>query len=171
MLSALSARASKAQSCTSSLCQRVPVAIAINAQDHGLAVDHEMPLAVLQRSLSDPGEAPRPVIAAARDRGTTPGRLEPECLGWGCRTQMPLTCDQDRHWQRFLGQRCAERLVPRLFQPFCALLYFRKFAAVPSRRCWRLVSGAAGDQDNSRPPGGARPCATGRKGLPMLRRG
>jgi hypothetical protein len=34
--------------------QGIPVGIAINAQDHGLTIDDEMPLPVLQRGIDDP---------------------------------------------------------------------------------------------------------------------
>ena len=41
---------------------------AVNAKHHRLAVDHELPVAVLQRGLDNPRVALDPVIAAARDQ-------------------------------------------------------------------------------------------------------
>jgi len=43
-----------------------------HAQDHGLAVDHELLAAVLERSVSDPMEAFGPVASAARDQANRP---------------------------------------------------------------------------------------------------
>ena len=48
--------------------QRVEVGDAVDAEDHGLAVDDEMLLAVLERGLGDPGIAARPVGAVARQQ-------------------------------------------------------------------------------------------------------
>jgi hypothetical protein len=50
--------------------QRVEIGNAIEAQDHSLAVDHKLKDAVSQSGLTDPREAARPVIAAARDHFT-----------------------------------------------------------------------------------------------------
>ena len=48
--------------------QRVEIGDPIDAQDHGLAVDHKPTDAVFQSGLTDPGEAARPVIASAGDQ-------------------------------------------------------------------------------------------------------
>jgi hypothetical protein len=51
--------------------QRIEVGHPIHAQDHSLAIDDEMLLAVLERGLGDPREALGPLIAAARDQADT----------------------------------------------------------------------------------------------------
>jgi len=43
--------------------QSVEIGVSIDAQDNRLAIDDEMLLAVLQRSLNDPGEALRPIVS------------------------------------------------------------------------------------------------------------
>jgi len=43
---------------------------AVNAQDHGLSVDHELLAAVLERSFRNLWEAFGPVAAAARDQAS-----------------------------------------------------------------------------------------------------
>ena len=48
--------------------QRVEIGISVHAQDHGLTVEHELLLPVLQGGFSDPGEALGPVIPATRDQ-------------------------------------------------------------------------------------------------------
>jgi hypothetical protein len=48
--------------------QGVEIGDAINAEDDGLAVDHELLGAVLACCLDDSREAVRPAIAAARDQ-------------------------------------------------------------------------------------------------------
>src|SRR5262249_50072065 len=48
--------------------QGVEVGDAVDAEDDGLAIDHELLDPVLQRSLDDPREAPGPVVAAAGDQ-------------------------------------------------------------------------------------------------------
>src|SRR5262252_4404908 len=48
--------------------QRVEIGDPIDAEDHGFAVNHKLTDAVFQGGLTDPGEAPRPVIATAGDQ-------------------------------------------------------------------------------------------------------
>ena len=48
--------------------QRVEVGDAVDAEDDGLAVEHEPPLPHLARGLGDPRIALGPVLAAARDQ-------------------------------------------------------------------------------------------------------
>jgi hypothetical protein len=48
--------------------QRVEVRHAVDAEHHGLAVDYELLLAVLQRGLHNPWEAGGPVVAVLRDQ-------------------------------------------------------------------------------------------------------
>ena len=48
--------------------QRVEIGNTVDAQHHGLTVDHELPMPVLQRGLDDPGIAAGPVMATARDQ-------------------------------------------------------------------------------------------------------
>jgi hypothetical protein len=48
--------------------KRVEIGHAVDAQDHGLAVDHELAASVLQRGLDDPWEAFGPVMAATGDQ-------------------------------------------------------------------------------------------------------
>src|SRR6516165_8492944 len=48
--------------------ERVEVGNAIDAEDHGFAVDHKLTDAVSQGGLTDPGKAARPVIATATDQ-------------------------------------------------------------------------------------------------------
>ena len=87
--------------------QGIEVGDAIDAEHDRFAVDYELLVPVLQCRLDDPRVAVGSVIAAARNQPhtiavalnakavvvildlviTTPGRLEPECLGWGCRTR------------------------------------------------------------------------------------
>jgi hypothetical protein len=47
--------------------QRVPIGIAINALNHGFAINDEMLPPVLQGSFGDPWKALGPIIPAARD--------------------------------------------------------------------------------------------------------
>jgi hypothetical protein len=44
------------------------VLCAVNAEDHGLAVDDELPVPVFQSRLDDPRVAVRPVVAAPGDQ-------------------------------------------------------------------------------------------------------
>src|SRR6202000_520053 len=48
--------------------QRVEIGNAVNAENHGLAVDDELLLPVLERAFNDPGISPRPNVAAARNQ-------------------------------------------------------------------------------------------------------
>jgi hypothetical protein len=45
--------------------QRVEIGNAVDAEDHGFAVDYEMPTAVLERGLDDSGVSAAPVVAVA----------------------------------------------------------------------------------------------------------
>jgi hypothetical protein len=45
--------------------QRVEIGNAVDTEDHGFAVDYEMPTAVLERGLDDPGVTAAPVVAVA----------------------------------------------------------------------------------------------------------
>jgi len=47
--------------------QRVEIGDAVDAEDHGLAIDHKALLPVLQRRLGNPGIALCPVGAVARE--------------------------------------------------------------------------------------------------------
>jgi hypothetical protein len=46
--------------------QGVEIGVAVHTQDDCLAINDEMPLAVLQSGYNDPGKAFRPVVSAAR---------------------------------------------------------------------------------------------------------
>jgi hypothetical protein len=49
--------------------QAIEIGDAVDADEqHGLAIDHELPVPVLQRSLDDPRKATGPVVAAPRDQ-------------------------------------------------------------------------------------------------------
>jgi len=51
--------------------QRVEIGMSVHAQDHGLAVNNELLVPVLQGGLHDPGIALRPIVSAARDQAHT----------------------------------------------------------------------------------------------------
>jgi hypothetical protein len=48
-------------------CRGIEVGDAVDPEHDGLAVDHELPLPVLQRRFHDPRIAVGPVVAAPRD--------------------------------------------------------------------------------------------------------
>jgi hypothetical protein len=48
--------------------QHVKIGNAVDAKDHGFAVDHKLTDAVFQSGLTDPREAARPVIATTADQ-------------------------------------------------------------------------------------------------------
>jgi hypothetical protein len=51
--------------------QSVEIRIAVNPKDDGLAIDHEMPLPVLQGGLDNPRTALAPVASTLRDQTDT----------------------------------------------------------------------------------------------------
>ncbi len=52
--------------------QRVEIRDTVDAEHHRLAVDHELPMAVLQRRLNNPRIAAGPVVAATKPRSEVP---------------------------------------------------------------------------------------------------
>jgi hypothetical protein len=49
--------------------KRVEIGEAVNAEDHGCAIDDELLLAAFQRGLDDPGVSLRPIVTTTRDQG------------------------------------------------------------------------------------------------------
>jgi hypothetical protein len=61
--------------------RRIEIGDAIDAKDHSLAIDDELRGAVLERSLSDPGEASAPVVPTADNQpNTTPDPFDAESV-------------------------------------------------------------------------------------------
>jgi hypothetical protein len=48
--------------------QRVEVRDAVNAEHYSLAIEHKLPMSVLQRGLDDPGIPIGPVVTASGDQ-------------------------------------------------------------------------------------------------------